>query len=202
VVSQATLFDPRYPSDRKYVENVIWEDRRVLFVVINLPGGSNNDQDVWYGAPTETAAQTQERAERRAADLRWLDYAFTAARLTHAKGLVIIAQADMWDPEKGAAHQTGYEPFVSSVASNTLAYGGPVLMLNGDSHAYLSHNPLSAADSLNYMHSGYDVPNFHRVVVHGSTLPLQYLRLTVDPRSDAPKGPNAFGPFSWSEVVE
>ena len=202
VLSQATLFDPRHPSDRKYVENVMWEQNRVLFVTLNLPGGSNNDQDVWYGAPTESSAQARERSERSGADLRWLDAAFLVARATGLRGLVIVAQADMWDAEKGAAHQAGYEPFVKSIATNALAFGEPVLLLNGDSHVYRSDNPLLATDPLNFMHPGYDVPNFHRIVVHGSTLPLEYLKLTIDPSTNAPNGSDAFGPFSWQRRVE
>jgi hypothetical protein len=50
------------------------------------------------------------------------------------------------------------------------------------------------------VHPSYDVPNFHRVVVHGSTFPFEYLRLTVDPRGNAAASANAFGPFSWSRV--
>ena len=202
VLSQRLFFDRRHPSDVKYVENVIWEQDRVVFVTINLPGGSNNDLDVWYGAPVETSAQTQEREERTGADLRWLQGAFALAQLTHAKGVVIMAQADMWDPEKGAAHQIGYEPIVSEVASQTLALGRPVLMFNGDSHVYLSDNPLSAADPLNFMHPGYDVPNFHRIVVHGSTFPLEWLKLTIDPSANAANGPDAFGPFSWQRMIQ
>ena len=201
VLSQATACDAAYPADQEYVENVIWEESKVLFVTINLPGGSNNDQDVWYAEPTASAAQTAEVQRRTAADLRWLDKAFSIAGATGALGVVIQAQADMWDPEKGAAHQVGYEPFVQSVASHTLAFGKPVLMLNGDSHVYLSHNPLAASDSLTFMHPGYDVPNFHRIVVHGSTFPLEWLRLTIDPGADAPNGPDAFGPFSWQRVT-
>jgi hypothetical protein len=60
---------------------------------------------------------------------------------------------------------------------------------------------MAAVDALAYMHPGYDLPNFHHVVLHGSTLPLEYLRLTVDASADAPNGPDAFGPFSWSLVV-
>jgi hypothetical protein len=75
-------------------------------------------------------------------------------------------------------------------------------MFNGDSHVYRSDNPLSAADPLNYMHPGYDVANFHRIVVHGSTLPLEWLRLTVDPGANAPQGADAFGPFSWTRVIQ
>jgi len=198
LLSQATSGDPAFPSDAKYVENVIWEQSKVLFVVINLPGGSNNDQDVWYGAPTETTEQTTERTERTGADLRWLDQAFATAQDTGAAAVVIQAQADMWDPEKGAAHQAGYEPFVQSVASHALAFGKPVLMLNGDSHVYLSDNPLTPA---NPIHPGYNVPNFHRIVVHGSTSPLEWLKLTVDPRANAPAGDTAIGPFSWERII-
>ncbi len=201
VLSQAQSFDSAYPSDAKFVENVIWEQSQTLFVAVNLPGGSNNDQDVWYGAPTPTAAQLNEVTERTGADLRWLDAAFALARSTGVQAVVIETQADMWDPEKGPAHQAGYEPFVQSIASHTLAFGGPVLLFNGDSHVYRSDNPLSASDPLNYMHPGYDVPNFHRIVVHGSTFPLEWLRLTINPRANAPQGPDAFGPFSWERIV-
>ena len=33
-------------------------------------------------------------------------------------------------------------------------------------------------------HPSYDVPNFHRIVVHGSTFPLEWLKLTVDPSAN------------------
>jgi hypothetical protein len=201
VLSQALAFDRAHPSDRKFVENVIFIQSGVLFVTINLPGGSNNDTDVWYGAPTASAAQLAEVETRTGADLRWLDTAFTLAKLLRLHGVVVQAQADMWDPEKGAAHQAGFEPFVKSIADHTVAFGKPVLMFNGDSHVYQSGNPFLAADPNNFIHPGYNVPNFHRIVVHGSTLPLEYLRLTVDPRLNAPEGPNAFGPFSWERVI-
>ena len=202
VLSQAQFFDRAHPTDAAFVENVMWEQSQVLFVTINLPGGSNNDADVWYAAPTPTAAQAQEIADRTGADLRWLDTAFAAAEAGGLAAVLLQFQADMWDPEKGAAHQAGYEPFVQSIASHATVFGKPVIAFNGDSHVYLSHNPLSPADALSVIHPGYDVPNFHRVVVHGSTFPLEWLRLTIDPRANAPEGPNAFGPFSWQRVIQ
>jgi len=111
-----------------------------------------------------------------------------------ATGLKAITYESFW-------HKSGYEPLVASVAAHTLSFGKPVLMFNGDSHVYQSSNPLSATDPAALIHPGYDVPNFHRVVVHGSTLPLEYLKLTVDRRASAPNGATAFGPFSWTEVV-
>ena len=203
VLSQAEVPSFGHAADRDFVENVMWVQSRVLFVAINLPGGSNNDTDPWYGAPDATAAQSAEVSTRTGADLRWLELAFAVAEAGGLDGVVIEAQADMWDPEKGAAHQAAYEPIVRAIADGATAFGRPVLMLNGDSHVYQSGNPLSPADALAYLHPGYDVPNFHRIVVHGSKFPLEWLRLTIDPSADVPPSTvdGAFGPFAWARVI-
>ena len=52
------------------------------------------------------------------------------------------------------------------------------------------------------MHPGYNVPNFHRVVVHGSTFPLEWLKLSIDQHKNAPASANAFGPFSWTRMPQ
>jgi hypothetical protein len=67
---------------------------------------------------------------------------------------------------------------------------------------YQSGNPLSPSDPNYSMHPGYDVPNFHRVVVHGSTFPLEWLKLTIDPRADHPTTDTTFGPFSWVREIQ
>jgi len=41
--------------------------------------------------------QTTEAANRTAAALRWLDRSFTTAHRTHARSVVVVTQADMWD---------------------------------------------------------------------------------------------------------
>ena len=205
VLSQAQFFDPAHPSDAKFVENVMFEQSKVLIVTINLPGGSNDDADVWYAAPTATAAQLQEVVERDGADLRWLDTAFTLAQANGDVAVLISTQADMWDPANTVAHLANFEPYVRSVATHTLAFGKPVLMFSGDSHVYQSENPLSASDPLAFLHPGYDVPNFHRVIVHGSTFPLEWLKLKVDPAVNAPEGglnSVSFGPFSWTRQIQ
>jgi hypothetical protein len=202
VISQALAFDPAHPADADFVENVMWEQSKVLFVTVDLPGGSNNDDDIWYGTPTRSAAQIAEKASRTDADLRWLDAAFAQAQADGVEAVVIQTQADMWDAEKGPVHQALYDPFVKSVAAHTLAFGKPVLMFNGDSHVFRSDNPLSPSDPLAFMHPGYDVPNFHRVVVHGSTFPLEWLKVTIDPRAPNQTGPGAFGPFSWERMIQ
>jgi calcineurin-like phosphoesterase family protein len=226
VRSQAETNDPFHPTDGNYVENVMWEQSKVLFVTLNIPGGSNNDDDNWFGQ-ARTQIQTDEIVQRTQADLDWLDAAFAQAQEDGVEGVVIQQQADMWDRDgKAVTHLLNYEPFIASIASHTKDLGKPVLLFEGDSHHYRSDNPLkpgqpcvfesgsstvacsSIADSADFTqdawnnHSSfYDVPNFHRVVVHGSTAPLEWLRLTITPGSNASAGPNTFGPFSWMRII-
>jgi hypothetical protein len=213
-ISQATAYDRAHPEDAQYVENVIWKRKGLVFVTLNIPGGSNNDTDPWYGAASMSDEQSAEMQQRTAADLRWLDRAFQIASAEDAQGLVVVQQADMWDLDgKTASHLTEYEPIIESLADHTRAFGRPVLTLEGDSHVYRSDNPLQQGapctgdagvcgyDDWN-SHPFYDVPNFHRVVVHGSTVPLEYLRLTVTPGGHAKTTATSFGPFTWSRHME
>ncbi len=213
VLSQAQVDNHAHPTDSQYVENVMWERDGVLFATVNVPGGSNNDADPWYGAPTASPQQTTEANNRTGAALRWLDRAFTTATSTHARSVVVMTQADLWDLDgKAASHLANYEPIVSSLASHTQTYGKPVLLLNGDSHVYRSDNPLQTSSSCTGdedvcaydswdSHPSYDVPNFHRIVVHGSTVPLEYLRLTANAKNQ-PTTATSFGPFSWQRVTQ
>ncbi|MFL5963943.1 MAG: hypothetical protein ACJ757_13735 [Gaiellaceae bacterium] len=205
-------------TDAKYVENVLWEQSRTVFVTVNIPGGSNNDADNWFGA-ARTPEQTQEIAERTAADLHWIDAAFAQAQADSAESVVIVEQADMWDLDgKPASHITNYKPFIDNIAAHTLEFGKPVLLFNGDSHVYRSDNSLvpgapcvigpssgaeavpCTSDASANQAGAYNVPNFHRVVVHGSTTPLEWLRLTIDLRASNPTTATSFGPFNWTRV--
>jgi len=213
-------------SDGKYVENVLWERSKVLFVTVNLPGGSNNDTDPWFGQPI-TTRQTNEVAERTEADLHWLDAAFLLARLSGVEAIVIQEQSDMWDRDgKDVSHIAGYEPFIARIAERTRVFRKPVLLFEGDSHHYRSDNPLQAGQPCAFEsgigtgtvacsaipesagftqdawnnHPSYDVPNFHRIVVHGSTAPLEWLRLTITPGRNHATTESSFGPFSWERV--
>ena len=236
VVSQGEAFDPNHPTDAEYVENVMWEQADVMFVTVNIPGGSNNDTDIWYKAVTETGEQTQERNQRTAADIRWLDAAFAQAEADHLGGVVIVTQADMWDLDGNATDDAtkikrlgNLDPIIQDIATNTTNFGKSVLLFNGDSHVYRSDNPMvndpggahcliengpdattqctdnpagtlanawATHPNLNTL----NVPNFHRVTVHGNTKPLEYLRLTVDTQHPPTPGSTSFGPFSWERV--
>jgi hypothetical protein len=80
VISQAQSFDPAHPSDAQFVENVMWEQSKTLFVTVNIPGGSNNDIDPWFSQASPNPAQPLEMAQRTAADVRWLNAAFQEGR--------------------------------------------------------------------------------------------------------------------------
>jgi hypothetical protein len=135
--------------------------------------------------------------------------------------VLIGVQADMWDTEKNdATILTNYRPFVDKIAAGTRDFGGAVLLINGDTHVYRSDSPLvnDAAcvtevafsarcaadhDAYDLQPGGYNLGRgkFHRVIVHGSTSPMEWLKLTVDPSQNAPEGSNAVGPFSWTRVT-
>jgi hypothetical protein len=251
VTTQAQQYDARFPTDGYFVENVMWEQKGVLFVDVNVPGGSNNDHDIWYGTSTMSAEQAADLTQRtgngvdtgygadhKGAVGRWLDAAFARAAANGARAVVIQLQADMWDRDgKAVSHIAQYEDVISNIAGHALTFGRPVLLLNGDSHSYRSDNPLKQGQPCEFEsgvdagtvacstipnasdgsftqdawvnHPGYDVPNFHRIVVHGSTHtasdgsrpPMEWLKLTITPGANPPAGPNTFGPFAWTRVI-
>ena len=78
---------------------------------------------------------------------------------------------------------------MQKLATLTLSFGKPVLLMEGDSHVFKVDNPLAAGDPVHGVTT--PVPNLTRMVVQGSTTaPLsEWVRLHVDPA--------ATPPFSW-----
>ena len=112
--------------------------------------------------------------------------------------MVIGIQADMWDPAAITAttnELSNYTPIVQKLADLVEDFGGPVLLLNGDSHVYGSDQPLvDPSSSTGSIYHTQPVPNLTRVTVQGSTkAPSEWLRLTIDTRSHQP--------FSWENVA-
>jgi hypothetical protein len=199
VLSQAQFPDPAHPDDAAYVENVMWMDGKVAFATFNMPGGSNNDTAPWSAPFADPTAQAAEVAARSGANLRWLQSTFDVAQENHAHAVVIILQADMWDPaalvSAGGSGLDQYTPFVQELADLSVNFGGPVLLLNGDTHVYFEDRPLAnPASNTGVIHHTQPVPNLTRIVVQGSTTaPAEWLRLTIDARKPQP--------FSWTNVA-
>jgi hypothetical protein len=207
VLSQAQAFDAAHPEDAQFVENVMFEQSRVMFLTVNMPGGSNNDSEItapWTpvkngNGVTEiypTDAQLNERTQRNAADLRWLEQAFATAAHNHDKAVVLSLQADMWDTE---AALDQYTPFVTRLAELSIAFKRPVLVLNGDSHLFKDDRPLAdPASALGVIHHTPAVPNLRRIVVQGAlNMPAEWLRLSIDPNS-----PQVFGAIATTDHVQ
>lgn len=197
VLSQARHYDSAYPADAQFVENLMWDEGRVVFVTVNMPG-SNNDSLPWTGDFNNPVAQAKEVTERTEADLRWLEAAFRRAEGRHAKALVIALQADMWDPAALVAGGDGlyaYSTFVRKLADLATRFRHPVLLINGDSHVYGADQPLAEpASATGRIHGTQAVPNLTRITVQGSTnAPAEWLRLTINP-NDHNKV------FSWENV--
>jgi hypothetical protein len=181
-----------------FVENVTWNEGRAVFGVVDVPG-SNNDLLPWFGAsetPVLKAIQANEFATRNAADLAWLDRIFALARTERAPGVAIGIQADMWDPAitGDPTQYSGFTDFVRELARQAVAFGRPVLLLNGDSHVFEADHPLADPAAKNNAIYGvtYAVPNLTRVTVDGSSNANDYLRLHVQASSA--------GVFSWQRV--
>jgi hypothetical protein len=80
---------------------------------------------------------------------------------------------------------------VQRLAERAAAFGKPVLLLEGDSHAFTVDHPLAAGSPKHGVTSA--APNLTRIVVAGETAVEEWLKLTIDP--------NAAELFSWQRVA-
>ena len=173
------------PANAQYIENTIWMESQVVFAALNIQG-SNNDRASW-GTPLPSDAgnyptQAQEIASRAQANAAWLGKTFEIAKTNDAAAVVLLFQADMWDP---TAALSGFDDLVTQIGNLAVAFGKPVLLLEGDSHVFRVDFPFSAASPLHGMHPATPVAeNVTRIVVEGSAAGrTEYLRLTIDPQN-------------------
>lgn len=158
------------------VENLYWVESQVAFATLHVIG-SNNGLGPWTGLgfTSPTPEQAAEVDARVGATLAWIDITFDRAETDRLDGVVLAMQADTWAPVPTSAQQA----IVNRIAHRTANFEGRVLLLQGDTHRFKVDNPLG-------------LDNFTRIVVHGETLPFEYLRLTIDHRDD--------DLFSWERV--
>ena len=101
-----------------------------------------------------------------------------------AKAVVLLIQADMFDPTVGRTRHspraTASPRSCAAIARESAAFAGPVYLFNGDSHVFNTDNPLAAGSKwLSLYGIAAPVPNLSRVTVDGSTGVNNYLRVTV-----------------------
>jgi hypothetical protein len=180
-----------------YPENVVYHRARVTFAAANVPGSDNGLQP-WtgLGLSEPTREQVQAVHDRTAADIALLHQAFAEARDRGDRGVVVMQQADMFDPTYTPSWEDigAFKPWVQALADEASHFDGPVYLLNGDSHAYNVDRPLATGSPwlATYGVQG-SADNLTRVTVDGSSNNRDWLRVTVDK-------PGSASLLSWERV--
>ncbi|WP_204248411.1 metallophosphoesterase [Hymenobacter sp. PAMC 26628] len=161
------------PAFAAYVENNRWTAGNVAFATVHLVGSNNNF------VPNDAKGQNREFYERQRANLAWLDAVFAEATAQKRLGVVLFTQADMFNPAKDAKDADGFSEILGALTRHAVAFGRPVLLVNGDSHRLILDKPL-----LNPASPKQVLQNFTRLQVPGEA-DVQAVRITVDPGQPA-----------------
>ncbi len=150
----------------RMVENAIWTEGKVVFATVHVVGSSNGRK--------RKIGPTARYETREAANMAWLRNAFERAMHTNAPALVIAIHAnpEFRDPDKGFART------LEALAIGARAYGGPVLLIHGDTHTYRTDRPLHDAE-------GHLVRNLWRLEVPGAP-DVGAVLVTIDPSVSPP----------------
>lgn len=174
----------RSQADQGIVENVSYSRADVEFAAVHIVG-SNNSLVPWTGNTAPTPEQLAEAEHRTAVSLRLIDETFDRATKKKQRAVVLLMQADMFDPTVSNprfADFSGFQPIVREIAERSAAFGKPVYLFNGDSHIFTSDAPLAPGSTwLNFYDVSTPAPNLTRITVDGSTGLNNYLRASVNP---------------------
>ncbi len=136
--------DPNY---RLYRENAMLVVGTATFVSIHMPGSNNNrEYKTVQGAPNKFYDNDLEYTARNAANIAWLRTAFKTAKDNRSYGVMILAQANVFEnflvSGIGATH-SGFSDFVTALREETQKFDGQVVMVSGDSHYMRIDKPLT-----------------------------------------------------------
>jgi len=148
----------------------------------------SHDTETGAGVPVRSDAEIQrqrnEEMARKAADLRWLSEGFEYAARVHAKGVMIVWQADPnFNNEQHAANPHDFDAFptyVEALRTETEGFDGQVALVHGDSHYFKVDKPL------NHTSGGGVLTNFTRVETFGARN-THWVSARIEPRN-----PNLF----------
>ncbi len=173
-------------ADRGYPENVRYRRAGASFSVVHVVG-SNNGMAPWTGRTTVTPEQGAEVLGRTAATIEQIRDTFATATRARDRAVVLLTQADMFDPtvtNPQYADYYAFTPIVREIARLSARYRGEVYLFNGDSHVFDSDKPLATGSTwLKFYGVTTPANNLRRVTVDGATGVSNYLRVTVDPRA-------------------
>jgi hypothetical protein len=182
------------PGFGLYKENVMWRMGGILFVAINQPGSNNNHQrNLSASSPLPVDDNEAEYLARNAANIAWINKAFDSATLDlTTKGVVIMQQANPFERflEGNQGYtRSGYEDFITTLRSRTVAFAKPVVLVGGDTHTVRIDKPLTTfypghtsttGSAIQPATAGTRIQNFTRVEVFGAP-DVHWVRGVVDP---------------------
>jgi hypothetical protein len=183
--------------DAAYPENVVLRRAGVDFATLHVVG-SNNDLQPWtgIGKTTATPEQVAEERARMDASIASLRRTFAEARQRQDRAVVVLQQADMFDPTYTPAPTdiSAFAPLVQALVDETNAFDGDVYLVNGDSHIYNSDRPLAPGSVwlTRYGVTG-SAAGLERITVDGSDNNKDWLKVTVN-------RPGAATSLSWTRV--
>ena len=181
-----------------FPENVQLRRDRINFAVVHVVG-SNNGRQPWTGLGNTTATPEQlaEEQARMANGIKVVRNTFAQARQRHDRAVMVLLQADMFDPTYTpdfASDISAFQPLVQTLVDESSAFHGQVYLVNGDSHVFNSGFPLATGSPwlTTYGVTG-SADNLERITVDGSNNNTDWLRVTVN-------RPGANRVLSWERI--
>lgn len=173
-------------ADLGLPENVRFTQNRVAFSVLNIQG-SNNSLQPWtgLGESTATPEQLDEVGFRTDAVLAQLRNTFADAERRNDRAVVLMTQADMFDPSLLAAAtanpdtMSGFREIVRAIIEETNNFDAPVYLINGDSHFFAENQPLAEGSPWLDIYGQPAADDLQRITVDGSANATNYVRFTV-----------------------
>lgn len=135
----------------QFVENRLWHHQGITFATLHMVGSNNNLQ--------ANSQAVSEFIRRDQANRLWTAHAFDVAKANQSTAIVLAMQADTWI---GNSHhiRTGFLPWMEALEKEAKTWNRPVLLIQGDSHAFKVDQPFKGSDNRH-------LPTITRLVVHG-----------------------------------
>lgn len=189
-------------ADLGLPENARFTQNRVAFSVLNIQG-SNNSLQPWtgLGETTATPEQVAEVEQRTDAVLAQIRDTFADAERRNDRAVILMAQADMFDPSLLAAAaanpdtMSGFRDIVQAIVDETNSFDAPVYLINGDSHVFAEDEPLAEGSPWLDVYGGAAADDLQRITVDGSANATNYVRFTV-----AGNSADGADVLSWEKV--
>ncbi|WP_281018220.1 MULTISPECIES: hypothetical protein [unclassified Minwuia] len=162
--------------DPAMVENGFWTEGVIPFATVHVVGSAN-------GRKGEVGPKKLFR-ERNEANVAWIDRAFEQAISGKAPALVIAIHANP-GLGQGVRGDEGFDDTLDALVRGARRFGGPVLLIHGDTHTYRTDRPIRDRDDK-------PVNNIWRLEVPGAP-DVGAVMVTIDP--------SATPPFAWQPVL-